>query len=142
MKMITGVHFLLYSKDAEADRRFLHDVLGFRGVDAGGGWPIFSLPPSEMAVHPSSGNFVQRHAGHALLGAIVYLMCDDLEATLGALRKKGAAPTEIERAEWGIRTTIKLPSGAELGLYQPTHRTAVAKRATARRPPVKKGAGR
>ena len=123
--MITGVHFLLYSGDADADRRFIHDVLRFRAVDAGEGWLIFELPPSEMAVHPSSGNFGQRHAGHQLLGAVVYLMCDDLEATLADLQAKGVKTTEVERAEWGIRTTITLPGGGELGLYQPTHPTAL-----------------
>ena len=73
--MIIGAHFLLYSRDADADRQFLHDVLGFRGVDAGDGWLIFALPPAEIAVHPASRNFVQRHAEHELLGAVLYLMC-------------------------------------------------------------------
>ena len=126
--MITGAHFLLYSKDADADRQFLRDVLGLRGVDAGGGWLIFELPPAEIAVHPSSQNFAQRHAGHELLGAVLYLMCDDLRSSIKALEGKGGAATEIEQEEWGLRTTIKLPSGGELGLYQPTHPTALAGR--------------
>lgn len=119
--MITGAHFLLYSHDADADRQFLNEVLGFRGVDAGGGWLILALPPSEIAVHPAEKSFVQEHAGHALAGTVLYLMCDDLEATLGELTSKGVKATEIERANWGIRTTIRLPSGSELGLYQPSH---------------------
>jgi catechol 2,3-dioxygenase-like lactoylglutathione lyase family enzyme len=119
--MITGAHVLLYSRDADADRRFLHDVLGFRGVDAGGGWLILALPPAEVAVHPTSDNAGHQHAGHDLLGAVLYLMCDDLPATLDSLAAKGAATTEVEREDWGIRTTIRLPSGGELGLYQPTH---------------------
>lgn len=126
--MITGAHFLLYSKDADADRRFLSNVLGFQGVDAGGGWLILALPPAEIAVHPSSTSFVQRHAAHELLGAVLYLMCDDLDATLEALAAKGATHTEIDKADWGTRTTIRLPSGGELGLYQPTHPTPLSSR--------------
>jgi hypothetical protein len=127
--MITGAHFLLYSRDADVDRRFLSDVLGFDGVDAGHGWLILALPPSEIAVHPASDNFAQRHADHELLGAVLYLMCDDLQTTIKTLHEKGAATTEVERAEWGIRTTIKLPSGGELGLYQPTHPSPLQRRA-------------
>lgn len=119
--MITGAHVLLYRRDADADRRFLHDVLGFRGVDAGGGWLILALPPAEVAVHPTSDNAGHPHAGHDLLGAVLYLMCDDLAGTLDSLAAKGVVTTEVEREDWGIRTTIRLPSGGELGLYQPTH---------------------
>ena len=119
--MITGAHFLLYSTQADADRRFLADVLGFEGVDAGDGWLILELPPSEIAVHPADRSFVQFHASHQLLGAVLYLMCDDLDATLRDLTAKGVESTEIAREDWGVRTTIRLPSGGELGLYQPTH---------------------
>ena len=90
-------------------------------MDAGGGWLILALPPAEIAVHPSDDNFVQRHAAHELLGAVLYLMCDDLPSTLKSLASKGVAATAIEREDWGLRTTIHLPSGGELGLYQPTH---------------------
>ena len=126
--MITGVHFLLYSTNADADRLFLRDVLDWNGVDLGGGWLILALPPSEIAVHPADQSFAQRHAGHELLGAAVYLMCDDLEETLTALAAKGVAATEVERENWGIRTTIKLPSGGELGLYQPLHPSPLGNR--------------
>jgi catechol 2,3-dioxygenase-like lactoylglutathione lyase family enzyme len=130
--MITGAHFLLYSKDADADRQFLRDVLGFRGVDAGEGWLIFALPPAEIAVHPSSENFVQRHAEHELLGAVLYLMCDDLASSTKALKQKGVTTTEVEKADWGIKTTIRLPSGGEIGLYQPTHPTPLQARSDPR----------
>jgi predicted enzyme related to lactoylglutathione lyase len=123
--LIDGAHFLLYSKDAEADRRFLSDVLGFHSVDAGGGWLIFSLPPAEIAVHPGSENFAQRHADREVLGAVLYLMCDDLDATVKELEANGAATTGVEREDWGMRTTIQLPSGGEIGLYQPTHAIAL-----------------
>ncbi len=79
--MIVGAHILLYSKDPEADRAFFRDVLQFRAVDIGRGWLIFKLPPAEAAVHPSSGEFAQRHSGHDLMGSLMYLMCDDLAAT-------------------------------------------------------------
>src|SRR5215468_12320837 len=100
--MINGVHFLLYSKNAEEDRAFVRDVLGFKAVDIGGGWLILALPPAEMGIHPGDGKFVQSHAGHALLGALMYLMCDDLQATVAELRAKGAECSEAIEAEWGI----------------------------------------
>jgi len=122
--MIIGAHFLLYSKDPEADRSFFRDVLGFHSVDVGGGWLIFALPPAEMAVHPASSNFAQRHAEHELAGTILYLMCDDLRELIDSLNAKNVRCTEVEEAEWGMKTTIPLPSGSEIGLYQPRHRTA------------------
>ena len=122
--MITGAHFLLYSKEPEADRVFLRDILGFRWIDLQAGWLLFALPLSELAVHPSNGNFVQTHADHAMLGAVLYLMCDDLRTTIQSLEAKSANCTsEIVEAEWGIKTTIRLPSGGEIGLYQPSHAT-------------------
>jgi catechol 2,3-dioxygenase-like lactoylglutathione lyase family enzyme len=122
--MINGAHVLIYSQKPEADRKFFREVLGFRSVDVGGGWLIFALPPSELAVHPGEGDFAQDHAGHNMLGALVYFMCDDLAATMKALKAKKVKCTEVEEEQWGIRTTIKLPSGGEVGLYQPKHETA------------------
>jgi catechol 2,3-dioxygenase-like lactoylglutathione lyase family enzyme len=119
--MIIGAHVLLYSKDPEADRAFFRDALGFRTVDAGGGWLIFALPPAELGVHPSSGEFVQEHAEYPLLGSVLYLMCDDLRSTIRSLEEKNVRCTEIKEAEWGLATTIRLPSGGQIGLYQPTH---------------------
>jgi catechol 2,3-dioxygenase-like lactoylglutathione lyase family enzyme len=123
--MILGTHVLMYTTNPEADRAFFRDVLDFRGVDIGHGWIIFKLPPAELAVHPGDGDFAQRHAGHVMPGALVYLMCDDLNATMADLAKKNVVCTEVETANWGIRTTIKMPSGGEIGLYQPTHQTAL-----------------
>ena len=124
--MIFGTHVLIYTTDPEADRAFFRDVLDFRSVDIGHGWIIFKLPPSELALHPGDGQFAQRHAGHMMPGALVYLMCDDLQATLADLAKKNVVCTEVETENWGVRTTIKMPSGGEIGLYQPTHQTALA----------------
>lgn len=123
--MITGAHFLLYSKALEADRAFFRDVLKFRSVEVGEGWLIFALPPSELAVHPGSGNFVQLHAEHQLLGAVLYLMCDDLHSFIRSLEASNVVCAPVEEAPWGIKTTIRLPSGGELGLYQPSHPTAI-----------------
>ena len=123
--MITGAHFLLYSKNPEADRKFFRDVLQFRAVDAGEGWLIFALPPAEMGIHPASEGFAQLHAEHNLLGTVLYLMCDDLPSFVKSLQAKNVQCTEIEEAQWGIKTTIKLPSGVEIGLYQPRHPTAI-----------------
>jgi hypothetical protein len=91
----------------------------------GQGWLIFALPPAELAVHPSDGEFVQAHAEHPMLGAALYLMCDDLLAVVKTLEARGVSCTEIAAAPWGTKTTIRLPSGGEIGLYQPAHPTAL-----------------
>ena len=121
--MIAGAHFLLYSKDPEADRTFFKTVLEFPSIDLGDRWLIFALPPAELAVHPGDGEFVQMHAEHPMLGALLYLMCDDLNNMIGVLKSKGVACPDPVEAEWGISTSIRLPSGGEIGLYQPAHAT-------------------
>lgn len=109
--MINGAHIVIYSKDADADRAFLKDVLELRSVDVGHGWLIFALPPSEVACHPGEAN--NQHE--------MFLMCDDLKATTAALAAKGIHCTDVHEQPWGILTKIKLPGGGELGLYQPKH---------------------
>jgi hypothetical protein len=128
--MIAGAHFLLYSKDPEADRAFFKTVLEFPSVDIGEGWLIFALPPAELAVHPGDGEFVQVHAEHRMLGGLLYLMCDDLSSVIGLLKRKGVAYANPVEAEWGISTSGRLPSGGEIGLYQPTHPTMIEAQAT------------
>jgi hypothetical protein len=123
--MITGAHFLLYSKDPDADRAFLSDVLEFRSINLGHNWLIFALPPAELAVHPATESFVQKHADRSMLGAVLYLMCNDLKATIKGLAKKGVQCSATVKADWGMSTSIRLPSGGEIGLYQPTHETAL-----------------
>jgi hypothetical protein len=113
--MILGAHSIIYSRDSGADRAFLRDVLGFPSVDAGHGWLIFALPPAEVAVHPAEEN---NH--HEL-----YLMCDDLKAEIAALGGKGVKCSDVQEARWGSITKISLPSGGEIGLYQPRHPTAL-----------------
>jgi predicted enzyme related to lactoylglutathione lyase len=122
--MINGAHFLLYTTDPEADREFFRDVLGFRWVDVGHGWLIFALPPTEMAVHPSDDD-VEQALDHKKVW-VLYLMCDDLQAEIKSLKAKKVRCSEIKEERWGITTTIPLPSGAEIGLYQPKHKTAIA----------------
>ena len=123
--MINGAHILFYSRDPEADRAFFRDVLGLRSVDLGHGWLIFALPPAETAIHPTENDFSQSHAGQKLMGAVLYLMCDDLKEEIATLAKKGVNCSEIQEAAWGISTCIPLPSGRALGLYQPSHETAI-----------------
>jgi catechol 2,3-dioxygenase-like lactoylglutathione lyase family enzyme len=113
--VINGAHVLIYSKDSDADRDFFRDVLGFRSVDAGHGWLIFALPPAEAAFHPA-----EEHNRHEL-----YFMCDDVRATIEALEKQGVTCSPITEERWGIRTSLKLPSGGEIGLYQPLHPSAI-----------------
>ncbi len=114
--MISAAHLVIYSKNAEADRAFFRDVLGFKSVDAGHGWLIFALPPAEAAIHPSEEN-----GGHEL-----YFICDDLKAETAALANKGVKFSEIQEARWGSITRIRLPGGGEVGLYQPKHPLAVS----------------
>ena len=112
--MITGAHVIVYSRDADADRAFFRDVLEYPHVDAGGGWLIFMLPPAEVAVHPVEGA-----ASHEL-----YLMCDDVNATVEQLAAKGVTCSPVSDQGWGLLTSIGLPGGGELGLYEPRHPTA------------------
>jgi hypothetical protein len=113
---ITGVHAILCTHDAEADRAWLADVLGLESVDAGGGWLIFALPPAELATHPASSDG----------GIELYLMCDDIETTMQELREKRVAfDGAVIDERWGRVTKIVLPSGARLGLYEPRHNSAL-----------------
>jgi hypothetical protein len=114
--MISGAHVIVYSTNAEADRVFFRDVLGFKSVDAGHGWLIFALPPGEAAVHPSDEG-----CAHEL-----YFMCEDLRAEMASLAKKGVSCSKVEEPRWGSITKMRLPSGCEVGLYQPKHPTALA----------------
>lgn len=117
--MITSTHAIIYTDNAEADRAFFRDVLGFPSIDGGGGWLLFRLPPAELGIHPS-GPPGQPGGGHE-----VYLMCDDVEATVAELTAKGVEftgpPTE---AGYGRTVTLRLPGGGDLSLYQPHHPTA------------------
>jgi hypothetical protein len=113
--MINGAHAILYSDDAAATRAALAKVLGTRSVDAGEGWRIFALPPAELAVHPAG------EGGRTEL----YLLCDDVAATVAALQTEGIEVTRpVTDQGWGLLTAIALPGGVELGLYQPRHPTA------------------
>ena len=123
--MLTGAHILLYTGNPEADRAFFRDVLNFPWVDAGEGWLIFALPPAEAGLHPTMGNDKQAHGGRELLGAVLYLMCDDLQSTIQSLEARNVRCSPPENEPWGVKTTVILPSGGEIGLYQPTHPTAL-----------------
>ena len=114
--MITGAHALMFTRDADGLRAFLRDVLAFEAVDAGGGWLIFALPPAELAAHPSEGD----------TSIELYLMCDDVEATMAELRSRGVEFTRpVSDEGWGLVTAMRVPGGGELGLYEPRHPTAI-----------------
>jgi catechol 2,3-dioxygenase-like lactoylglutathione lyase family enzyme len=113
--VIRGAHVILYSSDAEADRAFLQDLLGRGQVDAGGGWLILQLPPGEIAVHPAETS-----------GAVeLYLVCDDVDATVAELGGRGVTfDGPVTDQGWGRLTTIRLPGGGRVGLYEARHPTA------------------
>jgi hypothetical protein len=109
--MITGAHSIIYSKDAEADRAFLRDVLKFPNVDVGGGWLIFGLPPGEVAVHPAKAN-----GAHEF-----WLMCADVKAFVASMKKHKIACEKIADRGYGLVTQITLPGGGKLGVYEARH---------------------
>ncbi len=115
--MITGIHAIIFASQAEEVRAFFRDVLGFSSVDAGGGWLIFALPPAELAAHPAEAD--QHHE--------LYLMCDDVHATVHELKGKGVEFTRpVSDQGFGSITALRLPGGGELGLYEPRHPTPLS----------------
>jgi catechol 2,3-dioxygenase-like lactoylglutathione lyase family enzyme len=115
--MISGAHVVIYSTNADADRAFFRDVLGFPSVDAGQGWLIFELPPSEIACHPAKEN--GRHE--------IYLTCGDVAATTQNLEELNVRCDPVTDAGWGLLTGIPLPGGGKIGLYQPKHPMAAGR---------------
>ena len=109
--MITGAHFIIYSQNAEADRIFLRDVIGLSGVDVGGGWLIFGLPPAEVAVHPSENNGIHEF----------YLICDDINGFVTEMESKHVPCSDIEEMPWGLLVYVTLPGGGKLGVYEARH---------------------
>ena len=109
--MITGVHAIIYSKDAERDKAFFRDILKLTNVDVGHGWLIFGLPPSELAVHSSSDS--EDHE--------IYLMCDDINAFVQKMTEHKIPCSEISDQRWGQLVQLILPGGSKLGVYQPKH---------------------
>jgi catechol 2,3-dioxygenase-like lactoylglutathione lyase family enzyme len=110
---------MIYTHDADADRAFFRDVLGFPYVDTGDGWLIFKLPPAELGIHPLD------HDG-AAEGHELYLMCDDIAATLADLAAKGVEiVTEPVDRGWGIEGGIRLPGGSTLHIYEYKHASAI-----------------
>jgi hypothetical protein len=110
--VINGIHAIIYSKHADEVRAFLRDALALPSVDAGEGWPIFAAPPTELAVHPTDGD-----PGHEL-----FLMCDDVHAVTAKLKERGIETTmPITDRGWGLVTSLRLPGGDEIGIYEPKH---------------------
>jgi hypothetical protein len=131
--MFIGSHVIIHSRNADADRALLRDVFKLDHVDVGGGWLIFGLPPAEVAVHPTEGS-----EGHEL-----YLMCQDVEAFIRAMREQALACTPIRQERWGLLTHLALPGGGKLGVYQPRHaRPKTASAVVKRRHVAKKSSKR
>ncbi len=109
--MITGAHSIIYSRNPEADRALLRDVFELPNVDVGGGWLIFGLPPSEVAIHPGDNNNVHE----------LYFMCDDIQAFVAAMSERDVECEPVRDQGWGLLTQMHLPGGGKLGVYQPQH---------------------
>jgi predicted enzyme related to lactoylglutathione lyase len=117
--VITSMHSIIYASDAEQARAFFRDVLGLPFVDAHDGWLIFKTPPGELAFHPQADPGAP--SGHHEL----YLMCDDINQTVAELAARGAEfTTPVRQTGFGLLTSIAIPGGGEIGLYEPRHRTA------------------
>jgi predicted enzyme related to lactoylglutathione lyase len=110
--MITAVHAVIYTKKADAVRKFFKNALKLKNVDAGDGWLIFALPPAELGVHPTKGA-----AGHEL-----YFLCDDIKSTVADLKKRRVKVSDrLTDAGWGLLTYVTLPDRSRVGLYEPRH---------------------
>jgi catechol 2,3-dioxygenase-like lactoylglutathione lyase family enzyme len=120
-RMINGAHVIIYTKNAEKTRAFFRDILKFPNVDAGHGWLIFKLPPAELGIHPAEKASDEAHE--------LYLMCDDVKKTVAELKKKKIKCGPVQETGFGIMTSIQIPGGGKLGLYQPRHPTATALKA-------------
>jgi predicted enzyme related to lactoylglutathione lyase len=116
--MLTGAHTIVFASGADSARAFFRDVLELDSVDAGGGWLIFALPPAEVAVHPDPGP--PRHE--------LYLMCDDIHATMRRLTERGAEFTQpVSDEGWGLITRLRVPGAGDIGLYEPRHPVAATR---------------
>ena len=127
--MIIGAHTIIFSRKPEADRAFLRDVLGLPNVDAGDGWLIFGLPPTELAVHPSRRNDIHEF----------YFMCANIHAFLATMAERKVPCGPLQSTAWGELTQVTLPGGGKLGVYQPRHARPKAFRA--RKAPKSRGSG-
>lgn len=124
--MIVGVHSVIYSTNPEEDRAFFRDVLQLPNIDVGGGWLIFGLPPAEVALHPSDKNNLHEF----------YLLCEDIEAFVAAMKDRAIVCGPVQNRGWGLLTQLTLPGGGKLGVYQPRHARpkALVARKLARKP--------
>jgi catechol 2,3-dioxygenase-like lactoylglutathione lyase family enzyme len=122
--VITAVHTLIYSDDAEATRAFLRDVLDWPYVghpESGSGWLIFKTGPSELGVHPTSGTYEGGEYTYPRHHSIS-LMCDDVEATVSELEAKGATFSGgIQDFGFGRGIMLRVPGADDVLLYQPQH---------------------
>jgi len=129
--MIIGAHAIVFSRDPEADRAFMREALGLPHVDVGGGWLIFGLPPSEVAVHDAD----EEAGKHEL-----YLMCANVEAFVQDMQARGVPCSDVRDLGWGSLVEVTLPGGGKLGVYQPRHARPEPRRAAPPRAPKKKKA--
>ncbi len=110
--MIIGTHIVIASANADADHKFFRDILNLSSVDAGGGYIIFGLPPSEASIHQSDGE-IPHHE--------LYFLCDDVDAFAASMAEQNIQCGLVQDQGWGRVIKLTLPSGARLHVYQPRH---------------------
>jgi len=121
--MLTGAHVVVFSSDANADAAFLRDIFALPHVDAGEGFLIFGLPPAEVAMHAAEGN----GGKHEL-----YLITSDVNEFVAEMGKHDIACDPVAERGWGTVTSVTLPSGLKVGVYESHHPRPAAKRKAAK----------
>lgn len=114
--MIRGMHAMFYSSQAEELRQFLKDTLSLPATDVGAGWLIFDPPETDLGVHPTE-------RGGAPSGtAEVSFYCDDIDATVNELKRRGVEFTQdVEDQGYGLVTYFEVPGDFKVQLYQPKY---------------------
>jgi catechol 2,3-dioxygenase-like lactoylglutathione lyase family enzyme len=112
--MISGAYVMIFTQDEAADRAFLRDALELPCIGEGEHWLTFKLPPAELGVHGHERNDFHQ----------IYFICDDLDATMAKLGAKGVTCTAPQSQSWGRATSVPLPGGGKIGLYEAHHARA------------------
>jgi catechol 2,3-dioxygenase-like lactoylglutathione lyase family enzyme len=116
--MIKGVHTMFYTSEPEELRAFFRDKFGLPATDVGEGWLLFDLPDAELGCHPTQTDRGTMPSGTAHIS----FYCDDIEATVAELKKRGVEFVGgIEDHGYGLVTQLRAPGDFTIDLYQPRY---------------------